>query len=82
MLLHKDLDRPPQNASAILGEPYHMILMLIRTMGTEANFHVLVSSQTSQSERSPPPSAGSAFTHGLTPVVLRASFDRKIQNGV
>ena len=44
MFLHKDLDRPSQNASAILGDPHHMILMLIRTMGTEANFHALVSS--------------------------------------
>ena len=57
----------PQDHSPIFGDPHHMILMLIRPMGTEPNFHALVSAQTAQLARSPPPPAGSAFTHGLTP---------------
>ena len=67
MFLYKDLDRPSQNASALFGDPHHMIVMRIRTMGTEANFHALMSSRTAHLARSPPPAAGSPFTHGLTP---------------
>ncbi len=39
MFFHKEFDCPPQNASAIFGDPHHMVLMLICTMGAEANFH-------------------------------------------
>jgi hypothetical protein len=38
-----------------------MVVMLIRSMGTEANFHALVSSQTAHVARSPPPPAGERF---------------------
>jgi len=62
MFLYKDLDRPSQNASALFGDPHHMIVMRIR-----ANFHALMSSRTAHLARSPPPAAGSPFTHGLTP---------------
>ena len=39
MFFHKDFDRPPQNASTIFGDPHHMVLMLIRAMGTEPSVH-------------------------------------------
>lgn len=66
-LLHKHLDRPPQNTSPVFGDSHHMVLVLIGPMSTEANFHALVSSKTPHVARSPPLPAGSAFTHGLTP---------------
>ena len=76
MLLHKDLDRPPQNTSAILGDPHHMILMLIGPMTTEANFHALVSSKTHHVARRPRYQRGALSPTGSRHVVLRASFDR------
>jgi hypothetical protein len=39
LLLHKDLEASPQNASAVFGDPHHMVLMLVRPMSTETNFH-------------------------------------------
>ncbi len=60
MLWHKELDRPPQNPSAILGDPHPRILMLIRTMSPEANFHAQVSSRTAHLARSPA-SSGERF---------------------
>jgi len=75
LFLHNELDGPPQIAPSIFWDPHHMLVMLIGPIGTEANLHALVSSKTPHVARSPPPPAGSAFTHGLTPVVLRAGFD-------
>ena len=59
---------------------------LIGPMGTEANLHALMSAKTPHGARRSPHPAGSAFTHELTPVVLRARSlsdlgDRKRKNG-
>jgi hypothetical protein len=52
-----------------------MVLMLIRSMGTEANFHAQVSSRTAHVARSPRLRRGALSPTGSRRVVLRANFD-------
>ncbi len=77
MLLHKELDHSPQNASPILRNPHHMVLMLLRTMSTESNLHAPVSSNPLHMARRPRFQRGALSPTGSRHVVLRASFDRE-----
>jgi hypothetical protein len=76
MFLHKDLDRPSQNASALFGDPHHMIVMRIRTMGTEGELPC-TSVITNRSFCKTRLQQGALSPTGSRPVVLRANFDKR-----